>query len=579
MGRFQIGVLLVGLQVASSAQTESLRERLVAMQSQWNCTELLYETPCEGDEAVSELVRLLRDPREDVRQRAAALLARKDDGRSRANKEYLFVTPGDTLVWVRAARVLGGYGSTLVKQVDSDDPQVRFEAAYSVADGSPESLPVLLDLLDHADPTVRALAAEGIAWAIWTCPMRRDTPATERHHTRKMDLGACVILAEGLDEIARALMDEDARVRRFAALTARKLGERAEPLREALDLAASDDDPSVRCLSAASLAHLDKGDWPGLDDLGALERSPRPLRGLSRTELEDALHDSPEWKLEQDAGLPDSPDRRFEAAHELARHHLPDLLAAVQAEPSGGPAHQLLDAMLAAKEEHVHLVLFSARRHNEEAIQAAIDLGLVVLPGLEYEVLRSGRFPYGWPMFDELVQVIRGLGDPSLPLAIEWQTSQGRIARYWAADTLAAFGPKAVAAAPFVVSAWRNGDRGFGVPGSDPFWECDPTDALPWDGPLEGDPNAVWAAMGEKAIPVLTRCLADSHARVRRRACKVLAGLCETDWDIDLNLVAALLDDEDPTVRVAAARAVLALGGKLDPAAGRAQEIIRLGED
>jgi hypothetical protein len=423
----------------------SLRATLASLYDDPYVSEHFAEIATPSEDRVDQLVVLLRDPREDVRQRAAALLARVDDG-GRCLEPLSAV---DELAAVRGARALGWFKSSLLLRVDSEDPILRFEGAYALADGSAESVFVLLDLLHHDNADVRAVAAEGIAWAIWTYPVRFDLPAVECHHRRTLDLAACVVVAEGLDEIEGALADQDVRVRRFAALVARKLGTRAEPLRLALAGAAKDADPSVRCLAGASLARIDAGPWPGLADLATLERSARPLAGTPRAELERLLREAAPWKLTRESKLPDESDLRFEAACELARADLAGLLASALTESIDGPARRVLDGMQTAVAEHVDLVLLAARRHDLDAVAAALALGTVVLPGLEYEVLRSGRFPYGWPMFDELALVLAGLGEPALPIVIEWLTADGEIARYKAADTLAALGPVALPAAPF----------------------------------------------------------------------------------------------------------------------------------
>lgn len=550
----------------------SLRATLASLYNDPYGPERFAELPIPSGGQIDELFLLLRDPREDVRQRAAALLARVE-----GLNEWPYQME-DRLACARAARALGWWDTALLKWIEGADPNLRFDAAYAFADGSPESVFTLLGLLGYGDADVRVVAAEGIAWAIWTHAFGKT--ALEHPGGRTLDLAACVVIAEGLDEIEQALADRDVRVGRWAALIARKLGMRAEPLRGALVRAAWDADPSVRCLASAALARIDAGPWPGLLDLAALERSVRPLAGASRAELEEVLREEARWHLTRDAHLPDEPDLRFEAAYELARTDLASLREHAQDEPAGGSSSLVLDGMQAALTQHVDLLLRAARQHDEEAVAAALALGPLVLPGLEHDVLRDGRFPYGWGIYDELIQILAGLGEPALPIVIEWLTAGGEIERYEAADTLAAFGPAALPAAPFLISAWRNGDSGSGVPGSDAFWECDfVRQRQGFDGPLVGDPNAAWAAMGPGAIPFLENALDDPHARVRRRACKALGGLDPALAYTALPRLRLLVADSDPTVGVAAAHAVLALGGDADPRAKEARARIARGED
>jgi HEAT repeat protein len=117
------------------------------------------------------------------------------------------------------------------------------------------------------------------------------------------------------------------------------------------------------------------------------------------------------------------------------------------------------------------------------------------------------------------------------------------------------------------------------VPGSDWFWECDLSQRRSFEGPIEGDPNATWTTMGAGAIPYLQDALSDPHARVQRRACKVLGRLDSALAGGALPRLRGLIADVDPTVGVAAAEAVLAIGGPADPAAEMARARIVRGED
>jgi len=184
--------------------------------------------------------------------------------------------------------------------------------------------------------------------------------------------------------------------------------------------------------------------------------------------------------------------------------------------------------------------------------------------------------PYGPWMFDEHVDLLRRFGSRVLPLLIEWQTSSDPISRFHAAYVLGSLGEAAAPAAPFVISAWRNGPHPRTGPNYDPFWEWDEETRKAWMFTDPSDPNALWSALGADAIPFLSAALEDPHARVRRRAASALvsaggAAAC-------LPRLRTLLNDEDPTVRVAAAKAVLELGGDGDLAAEQARRLLELGD-
>ncbi len=223
-------LLAVPLQPKCEDAAEAILATLDRVEAAGDCTE---------DEA-RQLVGWFSHPRKGIRRRAAnAIAAAIDHGR---------ISPADC-----------------ESQLDSDDPAVRWAAAFALARAgrtTPRVIEVALEQFDAPDGDVRWAAAAiltPVARVIEDLRLRlRDLATSGAATTRKM---ALLVLADAgerdLDLYVRALRDNDGYVRLAALRALGRIGNGSPSVVDALlAVAANDSDERIRRAADAIAARL-----------------------------------------------------------------------------------------------------------------------------------------------------------------------------------------------------------------------------------------------------------------------------------------------------------------------------------
>jgi hypothetical protein len=543
--------------------------------------------------AEQELVALLDHPQQEVRLFAADELVRANAELAKHLDGWLQAGDRDTLL--RAVMAAGSFANDrarfttwvsstelLEKQLDSDDAEIRYWAAWSLGRLSPSAA---LEAAQHDDPRVRRVALQALERSLDARRLAFPLPEldvggswTTYEVEDLKDAFPYLSQDERLDVLCRCLDDSSIENRVLALMALAKL-QRATPQGvRRIRAATRDPEASVRLWASHVLERVQPPRWPKLRLLGnsALQdetaTEARPLE-----ELAAELTGGAPYAAELPDGdilhhLPERPDSRFAAAVEMARFHLPDLLE--RADEPGTRA--ILDAAEQAIEHHVRVLILVASEefHDEEAKERLVQLGPAAIAQVAAAwLVSSWRFRGGTEtsVRDALGPVLARLGPRALPaLSMGLEHQAGFVADN--ALDLALLAGEAEAALPALLSAWR-----FSLPSHLVLWswENDWETVRSWPAAYAGrnSVQVVSNRIGSVALPWLIGALSDEQAIVRARACRGLAAI-EAESDERLTALAARLDDEEPRVRYAAAEALLVVASSRKELLARCAELL-----
>jgi hypothetical protein len=529
--------------------------------------------------AEQELIALLDHPQQEVRLFAADELVRTNVEFAKRLDGWLQAADHDTLL--RAVMAAGSFANDrarfftwqsstelLARQLDSDDAQIRYWAAWSLGR---LSLSEALEAAQHDDPRVRRVALQALERSLDARRLAFPLPEldvggswTTYELEDLKDAFLYLSQDERLDVLCRCLDDSSVENRILALMALAKL-QRATPQGvRRIRAATRDPDASVRLWASHVLERVQPPRWPKLrllTDTGLQDETATEARALEELAAELTAGGRP-YAAELPDGdilhhLPDRPDSRFAAAVEIAGSHLPDLLRRAD-EPA---AQAILDAAEHAVEHHVRVLILVASEEflDDEAKERLVQLGPAAIPQVTAAwLVSSWRFRGGTEtsVRDALGPVLARLGPRALPaLSMGLEHQQGFVANN--ALDLALLASDAEAAFPALLSAWR-----FSLPSSMVLWswENDWETVRSWPAAFAGRDSVqiVCSRIGSAALPWLIGALSDEHAIVRAKACRGLAAI-EVESDERLAALEARLDDDEPRVRYAAAEAILTL--------------------
>ncbi len=544
--------------------------RMVLVGSAWGCLVLSGLVAWADEASVAALIGNLKSSDESVRLRAIDELAARGPHAAEAVAPLVeLLKDGSATVRAHAANSLGEIGTAakpavaaLAKLLKDPDETVRrqaVEAVMSIRPGPQVTVPLCAELLEDADPGVRVRILHTIAEA----GVKAVPGLIVALKNEKMAYGACLVLREigpaakaAVPALVETLQDPRPEIRREAILALAAMDNAAAPAVEPIAAALKDE----QTRSAATYALGRIGQIPA--DAEAVVRanvksddkllSAASLWALARVHPNDkqVRREATERLIErlkdQDpfvrvaaaralAALPPAPEitlpiweKAFRDADETTVSHaldalaalgspaVPQLIEALKYEKSRGPVASILGrigpAAAPATQALAKLIADKDDRVAQEAILALAHIG----PGAKDAV-------------------------PALIKTIQQGKNSNSYAIVYA---LGKIGPDAADAEPVLSDLLKSSDRHLALSSA---W------ALAHIRPAS-------AEVAAKTMPVLTAGLTDPLPLARRGAAEALGSLGPAAKGAVPDLL-KVLNDEDKSVRAAAAKAVELIRG------------------
>lgn len=482
----------------------------------------------------------------------------------------------------------------------STDPKIRIPAIQALKERVPDSIPVLVKALRDEDPIVRRIGAETIERIYSPLPKTTyENPEGAWNNRRRWeweweDWNCSGKLYMVIPALSDALEDDSEEVRFYSVYTLFKLGVLAEDALDGLKVACDDSSPVVRYWANAAVERVSARRWATLrllaDTLQGEERGEKQAKERITQEEWDTLiervqsgagweFDGTRYQTENPYGTgpryawPEEPDERWDAALEILYYCFDDLIAAAEGEDqeAAADAAEVLDLLEWALDNRLWVLLRFIDEQWDPCYEPAEDelirLGMVAFPALEYDYLRTYRFPIGPDVYTELISIVKKQRVAAMTIIARGFDHWRGHEIYNAAETIQSMGPDGLPAIPLILSQWRHD-----VTDKAPYYD------LFWDGYGNNwsrvDCSLILANMGEGALPWLERALEDIQYIVRLRACRNIGGMGEVGLPL-LSALEARLDDEVLLVRREAAKAIFSITEEDDARRDRAKKVFQ----
>lgn len=532
--------LVLACTTVASGQGVSVSEAIGALKStdetvRVEAIDRLGHFGAKAAEAVPALVELLQDSSAAVRAHAARSLG-KIGPAAKSAMPALAKLAGDPEKSVRGAVV------TAIGAIHPD-PNV--------------AVPVLVKIIRDAEPAVRiralrSLVSLGKPAALELGKMLEDDSLEYWAELGLAELGPEA--KEAVPALVKELNDAHPESRRESILALAAMGPNASEAVGALTKAL--DDPMVRGAAAYALGRIGEAAKPAESKLQALSAEDNPLLktvtiwALARIHPEDQARKVEATKLLASALTNKEQRVRVAAARALAdlRPGPAISMPAIRDALKGASDEQVTDALdaLATLGEAAVPGLINALEHEQAQGRVAYILGRIgpaasaAVPALAKLVQSKDA-----DIQREAIFALAKIGPasaPAVPKLIEVYQSGTPEVRYGAAFALGNIGPGAASAEPTLVKGLDESDTLVALVSAWALAHIDPK-----------------SGASAKAIELLAQALGDPDARFRREAASALG--C---YGPQAKSAAAALkkatEDEDPSVREAAAEALKAIG-------------------
>lgn len=426
----------------------------------------------DAKEAGPDIVEVLKnDGKEPVRIAAAQALAKvKDTPGAVAALAGAVKKDDKARVRQAAAAALGELSEeakvavpALASALDDKETSVRIAAALALAefseDGTP-AIPALAKSLQDEDPKIRSAAIKALVYI--GKPARGELAKAIKSPHPEVRLPALkAIIDAGGDEakaavplVAAGLKDKNAATRKEAAESLKLFGADAKPALPALTLALKDESTDVRLRSVECLANIGK---PAADALvTALKNDNDDVREKATTAIGELAPEVP-------AAIPVLADIIQNEKSGPTRHSA--VTALTRYGPAARPAIKPLLALLRETDDAM----------RERAHKALAAIGADAVPGL-MELLRDKEMWNNSRAYSWVVRALTKIGKPAVSdLTAALKDPQLNV-RITAAGILGGIGPDASEAAPALMEAAKDPDRGLSRAANEALKKVKPAD-------------------------------------------------------------------------------------------------------